>query len=191
MKKNYYKLFTLTFLLGAVFFFGSQAIYADTLPDIIIDAGPDRFITLPTNSVFINATENGLSDTIQWTKVSGPASYTIDDPNAVDITISGLVVGTYVFRLDGTSPIATAGSDSVQIVVNPVPLLPDLTVTTGSVIPTTATAGTPVSFSFTVSNIGNATTAINFFDKFQKVAIVAKDIFSIYLLYPMNYFYLN
>ena len=49
----------------------------------VADAGPDQIITLPANRVTLNG--NGSSDpennirNFSWTKVSGPASFTIAD----------------------------------------------------------------------------------------------------------------
>ena len=67
-------------------------------------AGSDITIKLPTNSVVLNGSGNdpdGVIKTIQWTKVSGGAA-TIVNPNSLVTQVTGLVQGTYQFKLSLT-----------------------------------------------------------------------------------------
>jgi SH3-like domain-containing protein len=89
-----------------------------------VDAGPNQSITLPTDSVLMSASGSDSDGTIAshvWTKFSGPSTYTITDANDYNTTITGLVAGTYVFRLTVTDTQGGVGRDDVQITVNNAP----------------------------------------------------------------------
>ena len=63
--------------------------------------GQDQNITLPTNSLVLNGSGTDPDGTIasyQWIKVSGPAAV-LNDQTTPNLSLSGLVAGTYVFRL--------------------------------------------------------------------------------------------
>ncbi len=89
--------------------------------DPVVNAGADQAITLPTNNVNLvgSATDDGTIATYLWSKVSGPAGSTFATPNAAGTAVSGLVEGTYVFRLTATDNDGATGTDDVQITVNP------------------------------------------------------------------------
>jgi predicted esterase len=84
------------------------------------NAGPDQTITLPTNSVKISgsATDpDGTISTYRWSYVSGPSSYKIESPNNRITEFTGLVAGTYVFRLTVTDNGGATHYDDVTITV--------------------------------------------------------------------------
>ena len=108
----------------------------------LANAGPDRSIVLPTNTINIAGTASDPDGSITeylWTKVSGPAA-TLSNANISTLTAAGLSAGTYTFRLrvrdnDGAtaidemvlrvlpeaineSPIANAGPDIELILPN-------------------------------------------------------------------------
>jgi hypothetical protein len=88
------------------------------------NAGPDRSITLPTNNTTLNGTGSdvdGSISTYAWTRVSGPTTFTLGTPNAGTTTLTGLVQGTYVFRLTVTDNGGLTATDNVTVVVNPAP----------------------------------------------------------------------
>ncbi|MDB4292459.1 Ig-like domain-containing protein, partial [Maribacter sp.] len=88
-----------------------------------VNAGNDITITLPTNTTNLSGSASDVDGSIasyQWTKVSGPAA-TIGSPNAAATNISGLVQGTYVFRLTATDDDLATGSDTVTVTVNDPP----------------------------------------------------------------------
>lgn len=89
-------------------------------------AGTDQTITLPTSQVTVNGSSSsdpdGTIDTYLWTKISGPATFTITNPNNASTTITGLVQGTYVFRLTVTDNDAATDTDDIQVVVNAAPV---------------------------------------------------------------------
>lgn len=88
-------------------------------------AGTDQSITLPTSQVTVNGSSSsdpdGTIDTYLWTKISGPATFTITNPNSSSTTITGLVAGTYVFRLTVTDDDGAQDTDEITITVNAAP----------------------------------------------------------------------
>src|SRR5438045_9167460 len=64
-------------------------------------AGPDTVITLPTDSVILDGSKSsdpdGKISAWQWTKLTGPASFTIVSATAAITTVKNLKVGAYKF----------------------------------------------------------------------------------------------
>lgn len=93
----------------------------------VADAGADKIIALPTNSVTLDGTGstdpegNNTIVSYNWTKVSGPAQYTLSNPNAATTTLSNLVEGTYTFELTVTDNKGLSDEDIVVITVSPNP----------------------------------------------------------------------
>ena len=68
----------------------------------VADAGLDQTITLPVNIVTLSGSGSDADGTISsynWTKISGPLSYTIVNPTTAATDITGLVQGVYQFQL--------------------------------------------------------------------------------------------
>ncbi|MCE7862665.1 MAG: tandem-95 repeat protein [Bacteroidetes bacterium CHB5] len=87
----------------------------------VANAGPDRTLTLPTNSLTITgggSDPDGSIASYAWTKVSGPTA-TINGQNTATLSLSSLVAGTYVFTLTVTDNLGSTGSDNVTVTVNP------------------------------------------------------------------------
>jgi hypothetical protein len=87
----------------------------------VANAGGNKSITLPTNSVVLNGSgtdSDGSIASYLWTKVSGGAA-TLTNANTANLTASGLVVGPYVFRLTVTDNQGAQGSDDATVIVNP------------------------------------------------------------------------
>lgn len=87
----------------------------------IADAGSNITITLPTSSVTLNGSgshdNDGTITTYAWTKISGGAA-TVTSPSAASTTVTGLVQGTYQFKLTVTDNNSATGADTVQVIVN-------------------------------------------------------------------------
>ncbi|MDQ5922533.1 MAG: hypothetical protein QG644_241, partial [Patescibacteria group bacterium] len=84
------------------------------------NAGTDKTITLPTNSVSLtgSGTDTGGSiSSYAWTKVSG-GSATIASPSSATTNITGLVQGSYTFRLTVTDNGGLTATDDVVVTVN-------------------------------------------------------------------------
>nr|WP_304494619.1 tandem-95 repeat protein [Chryseolinea lacunae] len=98
-----------------------QVLQANQNP--VPNAGKDLSITLPTNTVVISgsATDDGSITTYAWTKTSGGAA-TLTNAATATLTASGLVAGTYVFRLTVTDNNSASAYDEVTVVVNAIPV---------------------------------------------------------------------
>jgi hypothetical protein len=106
------------------------------------NAGSDRSIS--TSTVALNGsaiTDAGQSITSwAWTKISGPGTTSIPNPNNQNVTASGLVVGTYVFRLTVSQTDGQTAFDEVTITVT-------------SSAPPTVNAGADVPIAWSLSPI--------------------------------------
>jgi hypothetical protein len=134
-------------------------------------AGPDREITLPANSVTIAGSATDVDGTIEsyiWSKYSGGAA-TLSNTNSPTLSVTGLVAGTYVFRLrvidnegasDSNDMILTvlASSNEAPIVSAGADQLINLPTTTATINATaTDPDGTIVSYSWSKRVGGSAT----------------------------------
>lgn len=109
----------------------------------VVNAGVDKSITLPTNSVAFGGSASDSDGSIAsylWTKVSGGTA-TLANANTATLTASGLVAGTYTFRLTAKDNRGSTAYDDVVLTVN----------TTGVKPPTSPSPGLVSRFSFTNS----------------------------------------
>jgi dienelactone hydrolase len=93
-----------------------------TAPNIlpVANAGADKTITLPANSVTITGSgtdADGTIATYAWTKVSGGAA-TLSGTATTTLSVSGMVEGAYVFRLTVTDNKGGSKSDDMKVTVN-------------------------------------------------------------------------
>jgi hypothetical protein len=88
----------------------------------VANAGNDITITLPANTILLNGSLSTDPDSnitsYQWTKVSGPSSFSIGNPNIVQTQVFNLVQGLYQFELKVTDAGGLFGKDTMWIVVN-------------------------------------------------------------------------
>jgi hypothetical protein len=121
-----------------------------------VNAGSDFSITLPASSVTLNGSATTSSGTIitgySWTKMSGPVA-TITNATNASTTVTGLVEGTYVFRLTATNSASLSASDDIMVTVVHVPTPP--VVRTGVFV--SASAGS-VRFMGSVADDGSSLT---------------------------------
>jgi hypothetical protein len=85
-----------------------------------VNAGTDKLITMPLNSVSLTGTASDPNGTIAsylWTKVSGSGG-TIASANAATTNITGLTAGSYVFSLKATDNQGATATDNVTVTVN-------------------------------------------------------------------------
>jgi hypothetical protein len=96
----------------------------------IANAGANRTIYLPTNTVVLNGSTSSDPDGqivgYLWSKISGPAGYRFDDSTIARANVRNLVVGTYEFKLVVTDNLGGKDSASVTIVVQPDPNKPPI-----------------------------------------------------------------
>src|SRR5690242_64050 len=93
------------------------------------NAGNDKSITLPTNSLALSgsgADTDGSISSYSWAKISGPASEAINDGNSAFATATNLIQGTYEFELTVTDNKGAVGKDVVKVTVNKAANLPPL-----------------------------------------------------------------
>ena len=98
----------------------------------LANAGTDKEITLPTNSISLSSIGTDADGTIAsyaWTKISGPAAGSIASPAAETTTINNLVQGIYQFELRVTDNNGALGRDTMQLTVNSQPVNGKLTTT--------------------------------------------------------------
>ncbi len=101
------------------------------------NAGVDKTITLPTNSVTLNGLGSDSDGTITsyaWSKVSGSGS--ISSPSSATTNITGLTQGTSVYQLTVTDNKGATASDQVSVVVNPI-IIDNSSTSTNNTTPTT------------------------------------------------------
>ena len=95
----------------------------DNKPPIAI-AGPDRAITLPTDSISLDGSASNDPDgTINewlWKKIEGPASFNIVVPTKAKTVSKNLVAGTYQFELSVKDDKGLSAKDTMQVTVNSV-----------------------------------------------------------------------
>lgn len=123
----------------------------------VANAGADKNITLPVNTVTVvgNGTDaDGTIISYGWSKVSGPATFTIISPSASTTDINNLVEGTYQFKLTVTDNSGGTGISVMTVVVNPA-------IPPANILPV-SNAGTDVSITLptnTTTLIGGGTDA--------------------------------
>lgn len=84
------------------------------------NAGANKVLYLPTNSTTFSGSgtdTDGTISTYAWTKVSG-GSATLSNANTATLGVSGVVAGSYTFRLTVTDNNGATGSDDVLLTVN-------------------------------------------------------------------------
>ncbi len=89
----------------------------------IANAGNNLTITAPANSTPLNGSSSfdpdGTIATFSWKEVSGPANVVFTGSSTATPTVSGLVVGTYVFELLVIDNDGATNKDQVTVTVNP------------------------------------------------------------------------
>jgi len=84
-------------------------------------AGPDQVITLPTDSASLDGSASrdpdGKISEWLWTRISGPASFTIDSATIANTIVKNLKVGIYLFELKVTDDVGLNEVDTVMISV--------------------------------------------------------------------------
>ena len=89
----------------------------------IANAGANQTIVSPASSVNLSGSLSSDDVSIAsylWTRISGPNTPTITSPNTVNTSVTGLIVGVYIFRLLVTDGPGLNNFDEVQITVNAV-----------------------------------------------------------------------
>jgi dienelactone hydrolase len=91
----------------------------------IANAGADKVISLPANSVTISGSGSDSDGTISsyaWTKISG-GNATLTNQNTSTLNVSELAAGSYVFRLTVADNTGASHTDDVSVLVNNQPIV--------------------------------------------------------------------
>jgi hypothetical protein len=92
----------------------------------VANAGTDFNITLPVNSVNLNASAStdpdGSITTYLWTKLSGPAQFNLGNSGSASTTAGSLAAGVYLIQLKVTDNQGAISQDTVKIIVNAAPV---------------------------------------------------------------------
>jgi len=85
-------------------------------------AGPDQVITLPTDSISLDGSgsndPDGSISSFLWTKISGHASFIINNVPAAKAVVKNLAAGVYQFELKVTDNGGLSAKDTVQVIIN-------------------------------------------------------------------------
>ncbi len=91
--------------------------------DPIADAGPNKTITLPNNTIILDGSDSddgdGDIEKYEWTKLSGPSPIDIDGDDTHQLVLSDLKEGSYKFKLTVTDDQGGSSSDEVALTVKP------------------------------------------------------------------------
>ena len=91
------------------------------------NAGSDKSITLPTSLVQLSGSgtdPDGSIASYAWSKISGPSTYTFSNAAISNPSVSGLVSGSYTFRLTVKDNRGASASDDVVVNVANVVAVP-------------------------------------------------------------------
>jgi len=96
----------------------------------VANAGADQIIVLPVNTVNLDGSasfdpDNNITG-YAWIKISGPASFTITNANAMQTPAANLALGVYQFELKVTDAGGLFSKDTVKITVRATPLVPPI-----------------------------------------------------------------
>lgn len=87
----------------------------------IANAGGNKTISLPISTTVLTGSASDADGTVTayaWVKVSGPTAILANENTAI-LTLSGLVQGSYVFRLTATDDDGDIGTSDATVTVNP------------------------------------------------------------------------
>ena len=119
----------------------------------VVNAGSDQSITLPVNTASLAGSATDQDGTVvsyNWTKISGPSSYSIVNASSPVTDIFGLTEGVYQFALFVTDNSGATAIDTVQVTVNAAINLPPV-----------ANAGADQSVTLPVQTIARATISLS------------------------------
>ncbi len=101
---------------------------ANTPPNVY--AGSAQTINLPASSATLTGTASGNNgatiSSIQWKETKGPNTAIILSDTSLSTSVTGLVLGFYVFQLTATDNNGLSSVSTVFVTVNPVPNLPPI-----------------------------------------------------------------
>ncbi len=91
-----------------------------TARQINVLAGNDTTLILPNNQFVLRGNVSSVNNgniNYSWTKIAGPALFTIENENQIDATVSNLVEGNYSFELSAVDSLLNTKKDTINIIV--------------------------------------------------------------------------
>jgi hypothetical protein len=83
--------------------------------------GENQTITLPVDNVSLNGSgstdQDGTIASYNWTYLSGPPSYTLNNATSATANVTGMGAGTYSFRLEVEDNDGAVDADTISIIV--------------------------------------------------------------------------
>lgn len=114
---------TLKQIPGSAFEVVQRGYYPTPNKAPVAKAGSDVTIQLPINSTSLNGSlssdPDGTISTYNWSKLNGPASFTILNRSSANTSVANLVQGVYTFRLTVTDNKGASAFDDMVVTVKP------------------------------------------------------------------------
>jgi K319-like protein len=91
---------------------------AESTSGPVANAGADQTIQLPISFFVLSGsgtTQKGTITGYSWSQISGPNPSIIDNPSSSTTSVSGFIIGTYVYQLQVTNSFGLAAKDTVVI----------------------------------------------------------------------------
>lgn len=85
-----------------------------------VNAGTDQNLAEGTTSATLTGTASDTDGSIAsyaWTRISGPNTPTIVSPSAASTSVTGMIAGTYVFRLTVTDNLGAIATDDISVTI--------------------------------------------------------------------------
>lgn len=83
-----------------------------------VKEGGDEYVFLPANSCILTGSavdkENNIHRVL-WSKISGPSSFEIENPNSLSTRVKDLEQGVYQFELTVTDLLGLYGKDTINV----------------------------------------------------------------------------
>lgn len=93
--------------------------WGNNLPPTV-NAGADQNLSAGTTSTTLTGTASdpeGDPLTQTWSRISGPNTPTIVSPSALSTSVTGMIAGTYIFRLTVNDGVNANVTDDVQVII--------------------------------------------------------------------------
>jgi len=94
----------------------------NTAPKVFV--GSDLFVFTPSNDTRLNGSysdaENNL-EVLKWTKIAGPASFSLENEYSLGTKVSQLEKGLYQFELAVTDSLGLSARDTIKVIVGETP----------------------------------------------------------------------
>jgi gliding motility-associated-like protein len=87
----------------------------------IVNAGPLTTVQLPEDEAILSGevASDGTIVSVEWEQISGPAPAILSNVNTLNLTVKGLIEGTYNYRLSAVDDQGQSAFDETEIIVYP------------------------------------------------------------------------